>query len=173
MALGRDRANLTLWGLGAGMNTFFAAISLGAAVAIVLWSCRPRAAREGFLCVSLGLILAGTLDRDAIRAAGDANRAATPALQPRSLSQLLSTCLLNTTGVDLRLHRGQYWRAYEALFGAWSCWAIGSFGDDPRTYAWGVVLGDDAFERGRDQDLTVELEQLAVADRPRARGVDH
>jgi signal peptidase II len=50
-----------LWGLGAGMNTFFAAISLGAAVAIVLWSCRPRAAREGFLCVSLGLILAGTL----------------------------------------------------------------------------------------------------------------
>jgi signal peptidase II len=50
-----------LWGLGAGMNTFFAVISLGAAVAIVLWSCRPRAAREGFLCVSLGLILAGTL----------------------------------------------------------------------------------------------------------------
>src|SRR5262249_57622815 len=50
-----------LWGLGAGMNTFFAAISLGAAVAIGLWSCRPRAAREGFLCVARGLILAGTL----------------------------------------------------------------------------------------------------------------
>src|SRR5262249_53217084 len=50
-----------LWGLGAGMNTFFAAISLAAAVAIIVWSCRPRAAREGFLCVSLGLILAGTL----------------------------------------------------------------------------------------------------------------
>jgi lipoprotein signal peptidase len=50
-----------LWGLGSGMNTFFAAISLGAAVAIVIWSCRPRAAREGYLCVALGLILAGTL----------------------------------------------------------------------------------------------------------------
>ncbi len=50
-----------LWGLGSGMNTFFAAISLGAAVAIVLWSCRTRAAREGYLCFSLGLILAGTL----------------------------------------------------------------------------------------------------------------
>ncbi len=50
-----------LWGLGSGMNTFFAAISLGAALAIIVWSCRPRAAREGFLCVALGLILAGTL----------------------------------------------------------------------------------------------------------------
>ncbi len=64
------------------------------------------------------LILAGTLDRAAIRAAGAANRATSPALQPRSLPQVLSTCLLNTTGVDLRLHRGQHWRAYEALFGA-------------------------------------------------------
>jgi hypothetical protein len=63
-------------------------------------------------------ILAGPLGRDSIRAAGDANRATAPALQPRSLPQLLSTCLLNTTGVDLRLHRGQYWRAYEALFSA-------------------------------------------------------
>jgi lipoprotein signal peptidase len=50
-----------LWGLGSGMNTFFAAISLGAALAIVIWSCRPRAARERFLCIALGLILAGTL----------------------------------------------------------------------------------------------------------------
>jgi lipoprotein signal peptidase len=50
-----------LWGLGGGMNSFFAIVSLLAAVAIVGWSCRPRAARERFLCVSLGLILAGTL----------------------------------------------------------------------------------------------------------------
>jgi lipoprotein signal peptidase len=50
-----------LWGLGAGMNSFFAAVSLGAALAIMLWSFRPQAARERFLCVSLGLILAGTL----------------------------------------------------------------------------------------------------------------
>jgi signal peptidase II len=50
-----------LWGLGSGGNLWFAVISLGAAVAIILWSCRPRAAREGYLCVALGLILAGTL----------------------------------------------------------------------------------------------------------------
>jgi hypothetical protein len=64
------------------------------------------------------LILAGSLDRETIRSAGEANRATTAALQPRSLPQLLATCLLNTTGVDLRLHRGEYWRAYEALFSA-------------------------------------------------------
>jgi signal peptidase II len=50
-----------LWGLGSGYNGLFAAISLGAAAAIVVWSCRRRAAQEGLLCVALGLILAGTL----------------------------------------------------------------------------------------------------------------
>jgi lipoprotein signal peptidase len=50
-----------LWGLGSGWNTAFAVISLGAAAAIILWSCRRKAAQEGYLCVALGLILAGTL----------------------------------------------------------------------------------------------------------------
>ncbi len=58
-----------LWGLGGktpdgtgtGMNDFFALISLGAALAIAAWSFRAAAARERFLCISLGLILAGTL----------------------------------------------------------------------------------------------------------------
>jgi len=53
--------NGALWGLGSGYNALFAGISLGAAAAIVLWSCRRRAAQEGLLCVALGLILAGTL----------------------------------------------------------------------------------------------------------------
>lgn len=50
-----------LWGLGSGLNTFFASVSIGAALAIIIWSCRPAAARERFLCVALGLILGGTL----------------------------------------------------------------------------------------------------------------
>jgi lipoprotein signal peptidase len=58
-----------LWGMGrpqpgeegTGMNTFFAAISLVAAVAIIWWSSRPAARGERWLTVSLGLILAGTL----------------------------------------------------------------------------------------------------------------
>jgi lipoprotein signal peptidase len=58
-----------LWGVGGtkygeegtGMNTFFALISLGAAVAIIGWSTFAGAARERYLALSLGLILAGTL----------------------------------------------------------------------------------------------------------------
>src|SRR5262249_37700209 len=50
-----------LWGLGGtehgeegtGMNTFFAVVSLVAAVAIVWWSTRRSAARERWLAVSL------------------------------------------------------------------------------------------------------------------------
>jgi signal peptidase II len=59
-----------LWGLGgrnhhdepgSDFNAVFAIISLLAALAIGVWSTRPAAARDRFLCISLGLILAGTL----------------------------------------------------------------------------------------------------------------
>src|SRR5262245_14271588 len=53
-----------LFGIGAGTsfgNYFFLAISLAAALAIIYWSTRPFAGRDSYLCVALGLILAGTL----------------------------------------------------------------------------------------------------------------
>jgi lipoprotein signal peptidase len=42
-------------------NAGFAAVSLLAAVAIVLWAAQRATARDRLLCVSLGLILGGTL----------------------------------------------------------------------------------------------------------------
>jgi lipoprotein signal peptidase len=54
-----------LFGLGSNYkglaNLLFAIISVSAAVAIIYWSSRPTTARDPVLCVSLGLILAGTL----------------------------------------------------------------------------------------------------------------
>src|SRR5262245_26987641 len=53
-----------LFGIGAGTdfgNYFFLAVSLAAALAIIIWSTRPSAGRDGYLCFALGLILAGTL----------------------------------------------------------------------------------------------------------------
>jgi lipoprotein signal peptidase len=59
-----------LWGIGgrnehgepgSDFNSVFAIISIVAAVAIVLWSFRRSTAQDRFLCMSLGLILAGTL----------------------------------------------------------------------------------------------------------------
>jgi lipoprotein signal peptidase len=56
-----------LFGLGngdeesGGMNTFFAVISLFAACFIIFWVGRPPVAQDRWLCVALGLILAGTL----------------------------------------------------------------------------------------------------------------
>jgi lipoprotein signal peptidase len=54
-----------LFGIGGGMqftaNGVFAAISLFAACAILIWSRRPATARDGVLCAALGLILGGTL----------------------------------------------------------------------------------------------------------------
>jgi len=55
-----------LFGLGSGdkdqnANQLFALVSIAAAIAIIYWSTRPNTARDGLLCVSLGLILAGTL----------------------------------------------------------------------------------------------------------------
>lgn len=52
-----------LFGIGAGTsfgNNLFLAISIAAAVGISLWSMRASAARDRYLCVALGLILAGT-----------------------------------------------------------------------------------------------------------------
>lgn len=42
-------------------NTFFAAVSLLAAIGILAWSFFPSVGRDRVLCISLGLILAGTL----------------------------------------------------------------------------------------------------------------
>jgi len=53
-----------LFGVGGGSpsgNNFFAIISVVAALAIIYWSRRPLAARDRWLCLALGLILAGTL----------------------------------------------------------------------------------------------------------------
>lgn len=54
-----------LWGIGREHETLanwgFAAISLLAAAAILYWSLKPGAARDLWVCVALGLILAGTL----------------------------------------------------------------------------------------------------------------
>ncbi len=44
-----------------GMNTFFAVISILAACFIVFWTSRPAVASDRFLCIALGMILAGTL----------------------------------------------------------------------------------------------------------------
>jgi signal peptidase II len=54
-----------LFGMGQAYATWanlvFACVSLLAATAIIWWSLRPAAARDGVLCTALGLILAGTL----------------------------------------------------------------------------------------------------------------
>jgi signal peptidase II len=50
-----------LFGLGQGNNVFFGIVSVAAATFILVWSSRPTAVRDRFLCVALGLILAGTL----------------------------------------------------------------------------------------------------------------
>jgi lipoprotein signal peptidase len=42
-------------------NAGFAAVSLAAAVAIIVWSLQKNTARDRWLCAALGLILAGTL----------------------------------------------------------------------------------------------------------------
>ncbi len=42
-------------------NTFFALVSVAAAVAIALWSMKQATAKDRLLCGALGLILAGTL----------------------------------------------------------------------------------------------------------------
>lgn len=44
-----------------GANFLFAVISLVAAIAIVVWSVQPSTRKDRWLCLSLGLILAGTL----------------------------------------------------------------------------------------------------------------
>jgi lipoprotein signal peptidase len=50
-----------LFGFGQGANSIFAVVSLLASIGIILWSCRSAARAQGYLCVTLGLILAGTL----------------------------------------------------------------------------------------------------------------
>jgi signal peptidase II len=53
-----------LFGIGGDTsfgNHLFTAVSLAAAVGIVIWMSRPNAARDRYLCFSLGLIFAGTL----------------------------------------------------------------------------------------------------------------
>ena len=54
-----------LFGLGndhtALANGFFAAVSVTAALAILVWSTRRSATQDRWLCAALGLILAGTL----------------------------------------------------------------------------------------------------------------
>jgi lipoprotein signal peptidase len=50
-----------LFGIGQGKNLIFGAVSVLAALFILGWSTREAASRDWFLCVALGLILAGTL----------------------------------------------------------------------------------------------------------------
>jgi lipoprotein signal peptidase len=53
--------NGALFGLGQDANGLFALVSVAAALAILCWSVLPTGARDRFLAVALGLILAGTL----------------------------------------------------------------------------------------------------------------
>jgi lipoprotein signal peptidase len=46
---------------GDGMNNFFAVVSLLAACFILAWVSRPSVAQDRWLCLALGLVLAGTL----------------------------------------------------------------------------------------------------------------
>lgn len=50
-----------LFGIGQGQNLIFGIVSVAAAAFIIGWSCRESSAHDGFLCIALGLILAGTL----------------------------------------------------------------------------------------------------------------
>jgi signal peptidase II len=50
-----------LWGIGANLNSVFGVISLLAAIAIIAYSFRASTARDCWLCMALGLILAGTV----------------------------------------------------------------------------------------------------------------
>lgn len=50
-----------LWGVGQEKNILFAAVSIIAALVIIVWSAKPAASHDWFLCIALGLILAGTL----------------------------------------------------------------------------------------------------------------
>jgi signal peptidase II len=46
---------------GATANQFFAAVSVLAAIGITIWGTRKTTGRDRWLCISLGLILAGTV----------------------------------------------------------------------------------------------------------------
>ena len=46
---------------GATANQFFAAVSVIAAIGIAIWGTRKATGRDRWLCISLGLILAGTV----------------------------------------------------------------------------------------------------------------
>jgi signal peptidase II len=50
-----------LWGIGQGMVAVFAALSIAAAVGILIWLFYARAARDWLLTVALGAIMAGIL----------------------------------------------------------------------------------------------------------------
>jgi hypothetical protein len=64
-------------------------------------------------------VLAGTLDRPAIQAAGRANRTpARDARRQRPLQKILSFCLLYAVLVDGRLHRRQFWLGQHTLHAA-------------------------------------------------------
>ena len=53
-----------LFGIGGNTgvgNLLFTSVSVTAALAMILWTLRADTARDGYLCCTLGLILAGTL----------------------------------------------------------------------------------------------------------------
>ena len=50
-----------LFGIGQDGNMAFAAVSVFAALVVLYWQSRPQSGRDPYLCVALGLILAGTL----------------------------------------------------------------------------------------------------------------
>ena len=50
-----------LFGIGQDMNFAFALVSVFAAVVVLYWQSRAQSGRDAFLCIALGLILAGTL----------------------------------------------------------------------------------------------------------------
>jgi signal peptidase II len=50
-----------LFGIGQNMNIVFAGVSIFAAAVVLYWQSRAQSGRDPYLCIALGLILAGTL----------------------------------------------------------------------------------------------------------------
>src|SRR5207248_1322611 len=59
------------------------------------------------------------------------------------------------------------------VVGLWTGRSVGRLGDDARPHVPRVGFGKHAFERGWNQDVAVQLEQVLVTHGPRARRADY
>jgi len=63
----------------------------------------------------------------------------------------------NTTGIQENIRDDKDAARVEALFGAWSCWAIGSFGENFGVDPVAVFKRDLIFESGGNQDIARDI----------------